>query len=160
MIPPGEKIIETKKCRISGKEFFVTDKDKDFMDKVSPMFNGKKYQIPSPTLCPEERMKRRLAFRNPRSVYLRKSDATGETIFSQYAPGKIFPVYDNETYYTDSWNPSTFGKLFDINKTFHEQFLQLHNTVPHYARSVSNLVNSDYCSSCNDLKDCYLCSNG
>ena len=38
IIPHGEKIIETKKCRISGKEFFVTDKDLEFYDKVSPVF--------------------------------------------------------------------------------------------------------------------------
>ena len=36
--PPGESIIETKKCRLSGKEFFVTDKDIKFYDKVSPIF--------------------------------------------------------------------------------------------------------------------------
>ncbi|MEI6711115.1 MAG: hypothetical protein WCK88_02500 [bacterium] len=38
LIPPGEKIIETKKCRISGQEFFVTNKDLEFLDKVSPIF--------------------------------------------------------------------------------------------------------------------------
>ncbi len=160
ILPLGENIVETKKCRLTGKEFVVTDRDRDFIDKVSPIFCGKKYEIPSPSLCPEERMKRRLAFRNPRSVYLRKSDATGETMFSQYAPNKPYPVYDNETFYSDTWTPSTFGKFFDMNKSFHEQFLELNNSVPHFARSVSNLINSDYCSSCNDLKDCYLCSNG
>jgi hypothetical protein len=38
MILPGEKIIEMKKCRISGKEFFVTDRDIEFYDKISPIF--------------------------------------------------------------------------------------------------------------------------
>jgi hypothetical protein len=37
-IPPGEKIIETKKCRISDQEFIVTDKDLEFYEKVSPVF--------------------------------------------------------------------------------------------------------------------------
>jgi hypothetical protein len=37
-IPPGEKIIETKKCRLSGQEFFVTNKDLEFYDKISPIF--------------------------------------------------------------------------------------------------------------------------
>jgi len=69
MLPPGEKIIETKKCRISGEEFFVTDKDLEFYDKVSPVFAGKKYSIPSPTLCPDERMRRRMCFRNNRHIY-------------------------------------------------------------------------------------------
>lgn len=74
MIPPGEKIVETKKCRLTGKEFIVTDRDLEFYDKVSPIFAGKKYLIPSPTLCPEERQKRRLCFRNERNLYQRKCD--------------------------------------------------------------------------------------
>ncbi|MCB9807479.1 hypothetical protein H6768_06460 [Candidatus Peribacteria bacterium] len=66
MIPPHEKIVETKKCRFSGKEFFVTDRDLEFYDKISPVFSGKKYVIPSPTLSPQERQKRRLSWRNDR----------------------------------------------------------------------------------------------
>lgn len=73
MIPPGEKIIEKKKCRVSGQDFFITDKDVEFLDKVSPILAGKKYALPSPTLCPEERMRRRISYRNQRNVYLRKS---------------------------------------------------------------------------------------
>ena len=37
-IPPGEKIVETKKCRLSGKEFIITDRDLEFYDKISPVF--------------------------------------------------------------------------------------------------------------------------
>lgn len=37
-IPPGEKIIETKKCRISGEEFVITEKDRDFYEMLSPVF--------------------------------------------------------------------------------------------------------------------------
>lgn len=66
MLPPGEQIIETKKCRLSGRDFFVTDKDLEFYDKISPVFGGKKYAIPSPKLCPDERMRRRLSWRNDR----------------------------------------------------------------------------------------------
>jgi hypothetical protein len=76
MIPPGEKIVETKKCRLSDREFFVTDKDLEFYEKVSPVFAGKKYQIPSPKLSPDERQKRRLSWRNERILYKRKCDKT------------------------------------------------------------------------------------
>jgi hypothetical protein len=38
IIPPNEKIVETKTCLLSGKEFVVTDKDLEFYDKVSPVF--------------------------------------------------------------------------------------------------------------------------
>jgi len=37
-VPLGEKIVETKKCRLSGKEFIITDSDLEFYDKISPVF--------------------------------------------------------------------------------------------------------------------------
>lgn len=69
MLPPGEKIIETKKCRLSGQNFVVTDKDIELYEKLSPTFQGKKYIISSPTLCPEERLRRKMSFRNERTLY-------------------------------------------------------------------------------------------
>ena len=86
MIPPGEKIVETKKCRLSGQEFFVTDKDLEFYDKVSPIFAGTKYSIPSPTLCPDERLRRRMMYRNEITLYKRTCDLTGKAIISLYSP--------------------------------------------------------------------------
>ena len=37
-IPPGENIIEKRKCSISGEEFVITEKDRDFYDMLSPVF--------------------------------------------------------------------------------------------------------------------------
>ena len=66
ILPPGESIIDKRKCALSGKEFFITDKDHIFYDQMSPMIEGKKYAIPHPTLAPITRMQRRMAFRNER----------------------------------------------------------------------------------------------
>ena len=98
-IPPNEKIIEKKICRISGQEFFVTDKDLAFYEKISPVFADKRYLIPSPTLCPEERQRRRLAFRNERKLYHRKCDKTGNQIISIYSPDKPYTVYDQKVWW-------------------------------------------------------------
>jgi hypothetical protein len=38
-IPSDEKIVETKKCLLSGDDFIITDKDLEFYDKVSPVFS-------------------------------------------------------------------------------------------------------------------------
>jgi len=88
-----EKIVETKVCKHCGVSFDITDKDLEFYEKVSPVFSnfnpgvkketsglkllesGKiKYLIPSPTLCPDCRAKRRMSFRNERKLYKRKCD--------------------------------------------------------------------------------------
>jgi len=71
-----EKIVETKNCKICSAKFDITDKDLEFYEKISPVFNSEKYLIPSPTLCPDCRHQRRLSFRNERNLYKRKCDAT------------------------------------------------------------------------------------
>jgi len=117
-IPPGENIIETKKCRISGKDFFVTNRDLEFYEKISPVFAGKKYLIPSPTLCPDERQRRRLSFRNERKFYHRKCDKTGNQMISIYSPDKPFTIYDQKIWWGDDWSPNEYGLDFDFNKNF------------------------------------------
>lgn len=104
-LPPGENIVETKKCRISGKEFFVTDRDKEYYDKKSPLFSGQKYPIPTPTLSPEERKRRRLTWRNERKLYHRKCDKTGNSLIAIYSPEKPYTVYDQKVWWSDDWNP-------------------------------------------------------
>jgi len=52
-----------------------------------------KYNIPSPTLCPECRSQRRLAWRNRRNMYRRTCDASGKNIISMFSPDKPYKVY-------------------------------------------------------------------
>jgi hypothetical protein len=42
-----EKIVETKTCRHCGANFYITDKDLEFYEKVSPVFSS-----PSPSDIP------------------------------------------------------------------------------------------------------------
>jgi hypothetical protein len=34
-----ENIVETKKCKLCSVDFDITDKDLEFYDKISPIFN-------------------------------------------------------------------------------------------------------------------------
>lgn len=124
-IPPTEKLIETKICKHCGTSFPITDKDLEFYEKVSPTFGGKKYNIPTPILCPDCRHQRRLSFRNERKLYKRKCDATGRDIVSMYSPDKKIPVYFSEEWWSDHWDPLKYGKDFDFSKSFFEQFSEL-----------------------------------
>ncbi|TSC60662.1 MAG: Uncharacterized protein Greene041662_148 [Candidatus Peregrinibacteria bacterium Greene0416_62] len=83
-------------CSQCSAKFEIAQADLAFLDKVSPLFGGKKYTIPSPKLCPDCRQQRRLAFRNERHLYHRKCDKTGRQIISVYSPDKPFPVYEQE----------------------------------------------------------------
>ena len=51
-----------KQCENCQKQFEITSEDLRFYDKVSPVFNGVKYQIPAPTLCPDCRPNRNITF--------------------------------------------------------------------------------------------------
>jgi hypothetical protein len=92
----NDPIVERKTCKVSGTQFPIYQSDLEFYDKISPIFAGVKYPIPTPTLCPEERQKRRLAFRNDRRLYRRTCDATGKQIISIYSPDKQYKVYDQQ----------------------------------------------------------------
>lgn len=158
-IPPWEKIIETKTCRISGEKFVVTDKDLEFYEKVSPVFGGKKYSIPSPTLCPEERYRRRMTFRNENKIYSRVCDVSWKNIVSSFHANKIFPVYDHTLWKSDSWNALDYGVSIDFDTPFFDQFAALRDKVPHPSLLSNELENSQYNANSGWLKDCYLLSN-
>ena len=176
-----------KICKHCGSRFEITDKDLEFYEKVSPIFDSPypsdsppqwggikggakdlwnwkvKHLIPSPTLCPDCRLQRRLLWRNERSLYKRKCDATGENIISIYSPDKDYKVYNNEFWWSDKWDALNYSRDYDFSKTFFEQFNVLLIDVPH-----SNLFitwvseNSPYinCAWWNTwAKNCYLIFN-
>ena len=82
-----------KTCPQCSAPFQVTPEDLAFYEKVSPVFNGKKELIPPPSLCPDCRMQRRLAWRNERSIFRDTCDLCKKSIVSIYAPGEREKVY-------------------------------------------------------------------
>lgn len=156
MVQSTDSIVEMKKCAISGQEFSITQWDLDFYDKISPMFAGQKFQIPTPTLCPEERQRRRLSFRNERSLYRRTCDASGKQIISIYSPDKPYKVYDQKIRRSDSWDSMDYGVDFDFSKTFTENFRELMLKVPRISLTNTNSENCEYCNPWFNNKNCYL----
>jgi hypothetical protein len=156
MIPLWEKIVETKKCRLSGAEFFVTDKDLEFYDKISPIFGGEKYAIPSPTLCPEERSRRRLSYRNELTLYTRECDLSGKEIISIYNEECDFPVYEPSAWWSDKWSPKSIN--VDFSRVFFSQFWDLQKIIPRPALLHSNNENSLFNNYIDSAKNCYMSS--
>ena len=115
-IPPDEHLVETRTCRFCHGEFPITDTDMTFYEKISPSFDGRKYLIPPPTLCPDCQQQRRLSFRNERKLYKRKCDATGKEIVSIYSPDKPHKVYHQEYWWSDKSDPMSYGKGFDFSR--------------------------------------------
>ena len=146
----------TKICPISNKEFTISQSDLDFYNKISPTFAGQKFQLPTPTLHPEERQRRRLSFRNERNLYRRKCDASGKDIISIYSPEKSLKIYDQKIRRSDSRDPVSYGQDFDFSKTFTENFKTLLQVVPRQNLIGANNENSDYVNLTADSKNCYI----
>lgn len=108
----------------------MTDKDLEFYDKISPVFAGQKYLIPSPTLCPDERMRRRLSWRNERKLYHGKCAKTGNQIISTYSHDKDYTVYDPKVWNSDDWDPLEYSCEFDFSRPFFTQFDNLIKRTP------------------------------
>ncbi len=148
-----------KTCKKCSKKIEITNSDLEFYKKVSPKFDGKVFEIPSPTLCPECRQQRRLAFRNERKLYKRKCDATGENIISIYSPDKKYKIFEQNFWWSDKWNPLDYGKDFDFSKSFFEQFKELQLEVPRVSVINGMNENSYYCNHAAKQKDCYFSSD-
>jgi hypothetical protein len=156
----NKKMVKTKICRHCKENFDITDKDLEFYEKVSPSFWGKKYLIPTPTLCPDCRQQRRLAFRNERSLYKRKCNFSGKDIISIYSPDKPYKIYHQDIWWSDKWDSMIYKKDFDFRKNFFEQFEKLSLEVPRPALSADNNENCEFVNVIGYSKNCFLCYSG
>ncbi len=145
-----------KTCLQCSAPFEITAEDLAFYDKVSPVFSGKKEQIPAPTLCSTCREQRRLAFRNERSLHHRPCDKTGRMIISMYPKGTPFPVYDQAVWWSDTWDALEYGRTYDSSRPVLDQFRELLNTVPRISLINKQHDNSEYCNFAFQNKNSYL----
>ena len=141
---------ETKTCQNCKQNFTIEPEDFSFYEKI---------KVPAPTFCPECRTQRRMAFRNERFVYKKKSDYSGKEIFCGYPPESPVKVYENNIWNSDEWDSMSFSKEIDFSKPFLSQILELIREVPRPAMSVIDMVNSDYCNNASGGKNCYLLFN-
>jgi len=136
-----------KICKRCGGKFEIFERDLEFYKKIS---------VPLPAFCPLCRMQRRMRFRNERHLYPAKCGLCGKFIITSYAPGVSFPIYCNDCWYGDKWDPLKYGLEFDFDRPFFEQFKELLDVVPHPAATVHDNVNSEYTHCTSFLKNCYL----
>lgn len=146
-----------KSCTQCSTNFQVSDKDLKFYDTVSPVFNGKKYTIPAPDICPDCRQQRRLAFCNERNLYPDTCDMCKKRILSEHAPHLNQVSYCRECWISDKWDVRDYGQDFDFSRPFFEQFYELMRRTPMLALNQTGTIqNSDYVHYAGFAKNCYL----
>jgi len=139
---------ETKICKNCKLEFTIVPEDFEFYAKVA---------VPPPTWCPSCRMQRRMAWRNERAIYRRTCDLCQASIIGMYPALTKFPVYCHSCWWSDKFDPMVYGREYDPNKSFFEQWKDLQNVLPRPEHNNSgNIINSAYTNCAADMKDCYL----
>ncbi len=112
---------EKGNCQNCKQDFIIEPEDFKFYEKI---------KVPPPTWCAECRLIRRMVWRNERSLYKRKCDLCKKDIFSMYPARTPFPVYCHDCWWGDGWDPLSYGRDYDWNKSFFDQFNKLYNSVP------------------------------
>ena len=136
----------TVNCQNCRRDFVIDEYDFGFYEKM---------EVLPPTFCRECRAIRRMLWRNERVMYKRKCAATGKDIVAIFAPEKPYTVYNREYWWSDAWDPKSYGRDYDFSKPFFQQFYELMQAVPLPAVANTNCVRSDYGNHNADCKDCY-----
>jgi len=95
---------------------------------------------------------------NQMNLHKRKCDATGDDIISPYTQDDPYTVYKQEYWWADEWDPLEFGRDFDFNRPFFEQYNELLLAVPRHNINTQYEYdeNADYTNYATNNKDCYL----
>ena len=134
-------------CRLTGKTFLVPADEIALCESL---------HVPVSDIAPEERVRICMAERNEWKRYHRTCDKTGSPIISGYPAGSPYTVYRNDIWWGDTWEALDYGKPFDVQKPFFEQFLDLQKRVPREGTSIFQCENCDYNSHVRYSRNCYL----
>src|SRR5258708_831580 len=134
-------------CQNCKQDFIIEPEDFNFYEKI---------KVPPPTWCPECRAMRRLIWRNERSLYHNTCAFSGKPIVSMFAPETKLTIYDRDIWWSDKWDPTSFGQDYDFSKPFFEQYKELMSRVPLASLGNTNCVNSEYGNHNVDCRNCYL----
>lgn len=138
---------QTKNCQNCKNDFIIEPEDFEFYAKI---------EVPPPTWCPQCRMQRRMVWRIGTSLHRRPDSRTSKTIFSSFSAKVPFPVWELEDWNSDLFDGTDYGRDYDWDKPFFEQFRDLLQVVPQPSRNILNLVRSDYTDNATSIEDCYL----
>ena len=134
-------------CSISGEHFEITQDDLRFYDKLG---------VPPPRLSPAERQRRRLAWRNERTLYRRTCSGSGRTIYAMYPHDSSFPVYDHDFFFSDRWSALSYGIDFNPSHPFFALYYLLQQRVPRVVNYSMENENAEYGNLASWNKNCFM----
>ncbi len=115
-----------------------------------------KMKVPPPTWCPECRLIRRLCWRNERFLYRRKCDLCKKDVLTTYHGDDPYAVYCHDCWYSDNWDPLSYGREYDFSRPFFLQWKELFDRVPRLNMWQLDMVDSPYSNIARGAKNAYL----
>ena len=134
-------------CKNCNNTFEISDQDRLFYKKIN---------IPEPTLCPQDRQRRRIIWRNERFLYHGVCHSCQKKIITMYPPERKFPIICPECFWNDRFEPLEYGQKFNFNRPFFEQFAELYAKTPQLSIFQGKCVNSEYTLNNIHNKNCYM----
>jgi hypothetical protein len=119
----------------------------------------KKMNVPAPTLCPDCRQQRRIAFRNDQNYYKGVCHICKKNLITVYSPDKNIPVLCNECFWSDRFNPLEYGQDFDFSRPFFEQFAEMKAKAPRLAIYNTQSENAEFTIHSSRNRNCYMGSS-
>jgi hypothetical protein len=138
-------------CKQCTSPFEITDADRKFYEKV---------QTPEPTLCPPCREQRRMAFRNEMALFKRQCDLCNKDMISVHDTNTSYPVFCNDCWWSDKWDPTDYDQDYDFSRPFFNQFQELTSKVPKAGFMQLSNENCDYNSLLAYSKNTYMSPGG
>lgn len=146
-------------CAECGADYRSSAAEDRLRAGAEPFVGGVRLALPPSPLCHDCRLRWRYAFRNDWHYYRRACDRCHAAVVSIYAPSVSFPVYCPECFWRDDWSAVEYGRDFDFNRGFFEQYLELQQAVPRISIYHTNSEGSDYSIHSTRNKRCYLVSS-
>lgn len=142
-------MICTKSCANCKKKFEISQEDKKLYEKCNAV---------EPSECFDCRQQHLMMFVNHINLYQRRCDATGEQIISNYAPDTKYKVFKMQYWWSNTWDAAAYGRDFDFNRPFFDQFHELSMEVPRPALFTAYQYdeNSAYTNHSGKNKNCYM----
>jgi len=152
------------RCSSCQKQFTISEKEISFLDKISPVINGQKFQISQPDMCDMCRSQYRTLHRNEQYLYHNKSNLSEKLLISLYSPNILqnentkYKVFTEEEWISDEWDAMEHGQDFDFSRGFFEQFYELDKKVPraNLMTVVGTNENSPYTTGTGYCKNCHI----
>lgn len=145
-----------KNCSDCGVAFVFPAKEQEILQKISPVFQGTRYDIPAPEICGRCRLQRITTYNNEVNLFKNTSSASGQEMISNIRPDSGFSIVERELYQSDDFEPLAYGQEVDLGRSLFAQWHELNKRVPRMDLSNKQPENSPYVNSTGYQKNCYF----